>query len=401
MKIYWIGILSVLFFSLSFSQTMVSVQGGTFSLAADKAEILRNFTIYGSGREYCAWPAITRAANGDLLVPFCETEEHLGPDGRILLMRSTDNGNTWQGPQTAYNSIIDDRECGITALRDGRLLLHLWSTHWREAQYAALADNSYETSVLQRWIRHVNQPAYKGASALHKAGMSISNDNGRTWSELLDGPESVHGGVQLADGSLLVAGYRRHAQYCGIYTSDSTARSWQEVATVHSPQPDSFRFGEPHVAQLPSGRIILMMRATMTKYDDQAEQCFLWESYSDDLGKTWVKPFVTPLWGFPPHLLVLQDGSVLCTYGYRRPPFGQRACISRDGVHWGIEDEIVLREDGVHGDLGYPASVELERGTILTVYYQPDASERSQRMHPPDPNRKKPAIQATVWKRKD
>ena len=105
---------------------------------------------------------------------------------------------------------------------------------------------------------------------------------------------------------LLVAGYRSHAQYCGIYTSDSTARSWQEVATVHSPQPDSFRFGEPHVAQLPSGRIILMMRATMTKYDDQAKKCFLWESYSDDLGKTWVKPFVTPLWGFPPHLLVLQ-----------------------------------------------------------------------------------------------
>jgi hypothetical protein len=104
------------------------------------------------------------------------------------------------------------------------------------------------------------------------------------------------------------------------------------------------------------------------------------------------------MWGFPPHLLVLKDGRLLCTYGYRRPPFGERACSSRDGIHWSVEDEIVLRDDAVNGDLGYPASVELEPGTILTVYYQPDASERSQRMKPPDPNRKKPAIQATMWK---
>jgi hypothetical protein len=368
------------------------------TLAAGKGEILRHFTIYGSGREYCAWPSITRAANGDLLVLFCETEEHLGPDGRILLMRSADNGKTWQGPQIAYNTIIDDRECGITALRDGRLLMHLWSTHWREAPYAALAETSYERPVLQRWIKHVNQPAYANSSKLQKAWLSISSNNGTSWPEPLDGPDSVHGGIQLYDGSILVAGYRDHPHYCGIYISDSTATSWQEVATIHSPQPDSIRFGEPHVAQLKSGRVILMMRATMTKYDDQAKKCYLWESYSDDLGKTWVEPFVTPMWGFPPHLLVLKDGRLLCSYGYRRPPFGERACISQDGVHWSVEDEIVLRNDAVNGDLGYPASLELEPGTILTVYYQPDASDRSQRMKPPDPHRKKPAIQATAWK---
>ena len=42
--------------------------------------------------------------------------------------------------------------------------------------------------------------------------------------------------------------------------------------------------------------------------------------------------------------------------------------LSRDGVYW--SDELILRADGLDGDLGYPASVELPDGEILTVYYQ-------------------------------
>jgi len=46
-----------------------------------------------------------------------------------------------------------------------------------------------------------------------------------------------------------------------------------------------------------------------------------------------------------------------------------RARLSADGGHtWG--EEIILRDDAPSGDLGYPASVEREDGTIVTVYYQ-------------------------------
>ena len=52
-------------------------------------------------------------------------------------------------------------------------------------------------------------------------------------------------------------------------------------------------------------------------------------------------------------------------------PFGERACLSRDGgVTWDIENEIVLRDDAPNGDLGYPATVEIEPGELLTIYYQ-------------------------------
>jgi hypothetical protein len=113
---------------------------------------------------------------------------------------------------------------------------------------------------------------------------------------------------------------------------------------------------------------------------------------------TWVDPYETPLWGFPPHLMQLSDGRVLVSYGHRRPPFGQRACISDDGVTWELENEIILRADAPNKDLGYPVSVELEPGVVLTVYYQPNVPEGTyQEMDPPDPERTKPGILGTIW----
>jgi hypothetical protein len=68
------------------------------------------------------------------------------------------------------------------------------------------------------------------------------------------------------------------------------------------------------------------------------------------------------------------------SYGYRRPPYGVRACLSKDnGKTWDLENEIVLRMDGgtregearkvIDWDLGYPVSLELADGRIFTVYY--------------------------------
>ena len=34
-----------------------------------------------------------------------------------------------------------------------------------------------------------------------------------------------------------------------------------------------------------------------------------------------------------------------------------------------LQNEIVIRSDGEHGDLSYPSSVELAPGEIFTAYY--------------------------------
>jgi hypothetical protein len=63
------------------------------------------------------------------------------------------------------------------------------------------------------------------------------------------------------------------------------------------------------------------------------------------------------------------------TYGYRRSPFGNRARLSTDhGKSW--SDEVTLSEDGTSGDLGYPSTVELADGTLLTIWYEATAGRK-------------------------
>ena len=65
----------------------------------------------------------------------------------------------------------------------------------------------------------------------------------------------------------------------------------------------------------------------------------------------------------------LKNGRLLTSYGYRRKPFGNQARISDDhGKTW--SDPITISRDGTNGDLGYPSSVELTDGTMLTAWYE-------------------------------
>ena len=383
-------------FALSLPGVLVPAQENP--AATGKARIIRHCVIAEIHGQYCAWPSVVRAANGDLIVLFTKTEEHLGPDGAICCARSTDNGRSWQTPFVIYDTPIDDRESGITLLADGTILVHLWSTFHTRAGYDALAPLSYDRSTLDRWSALVDAPGYRAHAGTGGAWTILSRDHGRTWSDPVTGCDAVHGGIELRNGTLLVASYRLDSPRIGVYSAVMPGVNFTRTASIESPKADSVVFGEPHILQMSSGRVIMMIRATALRYDDMSPRCVLWETYSDDNGGTWVQPFRTPLWGFPPHLLQVSDGRILCAYGYRRAPFGERACISDDGITWKLENEIVLRDDAPDGDLGYPASVELGPGKILTVYYQPNVpGGTTQKMHPPDSTRTKPGILGTIW----
>ena len=65
----------------------------------------------------------------------------------------------------------------------------------------------------------------------------------------------------------------------------------------------------------------------------------------------------------------LRDGRLLMSYGYRRAPFGNQARVSDDhGVTW--SEPLTISDDGIGGDLGYPSTVELDDGSLLTVWYE-------------------------------
>lgn len=161
--------------------------------------------------------------------------------------------------------------------------------------------------------------------------------------------------------------------------SEDRGESWEMVPMAYD---GGLRpFNESSLLCLPTGRIIALVRVASGSKRIPQEQKYLWQTHSDDGGKTWSETTRTEMWGYPPHLLQLRDGAVLCSYGYRRAPYGIRSCVSYDScATWDIGNEIVLRDDGLTtegvvtgqgtpDDLGYPRTVELSDGSLFTVYY--------------------------------
>ncbi len=350
------------------------------------AEVLESTTVFADPAIYAAWPDLVRLPDGTLVLAFCATEEHLAPDGRILVMRSTDNGQTWSDPIVAYDTPLDDRESGLTVSPDGSLALHVWSTAWTPEAYAHYGPEAYPLETLARWSEHVAQADYRAAFDRKGAWVLTSTDGGLTWGDPVRGPDAIHGGIVLANGTWMSPSYRQEKGNIGIYTAPASTGPWTRIHTFETSGNSRRRFGEPHIAQLPSGRIVVSIRSTASPYDDRNNHNRFYTVVSDDDGQTWSEVADSGRWGFPPHLLTLADGRLLATYGYRRPPYGERASLSSDGLNWTDLPALVLDSDAPNHDLGYPASVEIEPGEILTVYYQKsDADSR-------------PSIVATRWR---
>ncbi len=347
---------------------------------------------------YVGWPTIARRPDGELLVGFSgDREAHRGPYGKNQIVRSSDDGETWSPPETVNNSPLDDRDTGLLVTRSGAVVMS-WFTgaSWRprnlEPYWEPLPDHTF-----QAWKRHLDKISPEVREKWHGRWTRRSEDGGRVWEPPVDSIASApHGPIQLADGRLLFIGTAELDGHKAMVSAESTddARSWRLIGTFPA-QPDEnglLPYSEPHAVELPDGRIVSLWRfqprtrafehctchlesvgyCTCGSDDDEHEHRMR-QSESRDGGKTWTVPRPTPLWGYPPHLIRLQDGSLLATYGRRWPPRGQRACLSRDeGETWDSSNEIVLRGDAPSGDLGYPATTELRPGELLTVYYQID-----------------------------
>ena len=150
--------------------------------------------------------------------------------------------------------------------------------------------------------------------------------------------------------------------YC--LRSEDDGDTWELVTVAHDPT-GVHSFAEPHIQILPSGRLMMMIRHAGLTDDDR----YIFQSYSDDDGKTWSEPERTPMWGVPPNLLVLKSGAILCTYAHRRAPYGIRACLSYDeGKTWDIDNEKILRDDATATSISYPTAVQLDDGSIFAVY---------------------------------
>jgi hypothetical protein len=90
---------------------------------------------------------------------------------------------------------------------------------------------------------------------------------------------------------------------------------------------------------------------------------------STDHGKTFQKWQDAGFQGHPHYALRLPDSRVLLVYGYRHEPFGVRARVLDAECRDMSGSEIVLRNDGTNGDLGYPWATMISKDRALVVYY--------------------------------
>ena len=91
---------------------------------------------------------------------------------------------------------------------------------------------------------------------------------------------------------------------------------------------------------------------------------------STDHGKSFYRWEDSGFQGHPHYALRLPDRRVLLVYGYRHAPCGVRArVLEPECTNFATAEEIVLRDDGGNGDLGYPWAVMLYKNRALVVYY--------------------------------
>ncbi|MDD4870389.1 MAG: sialidase family protein [Kiritimatiellae bacterium] len=311
---------------------------------------------------YLGWATLARTRTGELIVAFSgDRDAHVCPWGKTQIIRSLDQGKNWTLPQTITSTPLDDRDAGIIQTKAGTLLVSWFTSLAFELPY-------YEAAI-QHYARHGEKIPPEIRNKWLGNWVRRSEDNGQSWGEPVRTVSTApHGPIQLRDGRLLYIGNGQWQNQTTVTVEQSSddGRTWSVIATIEKPQGSTTRMCEPHLVELASGKLLAMFR-----YEPKdRSKCFLMQSESSDGGKTWSLVHSSGIWGYPPHLIQLRNGWVLVVYGYRREPFGERACISRDeGRTWDLENQVMLA--GAPGpDLGYPTSAQLEDGSILTVYYQ-------------------------------
>ena len=374
-----------------------------FCAAKDAHVVWTRVIAQEEGRQ-CSWPSVAKAADGSIIAVFSgDREAHICPWGKVQMVKSKDGGETWSAPRTIGKTKIDDRDAGIALLPDGRLFVTWFNSVAYRTYFDMDTTNYPPSSAKAKWQEF--DRSMSDAEKRENCGFYgiWSSDNGETWTK----PEKLvtlrsqtpHGPILLKDGSLLQFGRRfddnLKKMFTPKYWEHTTMTVERSVDGGHTWKtlcdgiPDStgendrhkHYFHEPHVAELPNGELYALIRA------DYAKDVLMRQTRSQDGGKTWEPITPTTLSGLPPHLLVLSDGRLLAVYGRRkkdRGGFGEYASISSDGGRtWGEELKL---SGATNPDLGYPASIEVEPGVILTVYYQQPQTGG------------KPCIMATKWK---
>lgn len=318
------------------------------------------------------FPVMDLTAEGVAVAAVRGGAGHLGREGRMEAIRSTDGGLTWSQPYLIADSDDDDRNAAFGVSKEGTLVL----LYHRQHNYDA--EGNYQGGT-------------RSASGIPISIMATrSIDGGLSWEEpsalSIDSlPTGSPFGkiVSLADGTLVAPVYNFHAwggaqskeriDNAYVVRSQDDGRTWGDVSLIASNK------NETALIALPKGDLLAVLRGSDSPQG-------LHSARSADGGRTWSAPVqVTQPRQHPADLIRLSNGNILFVYGNRNPPYRIEGLISRDGGHTWL-DLLLTFSGHLYGytseetratDLGYPSSVVGTDGRGITMYYyNPDMRTR-------------------------
>ena len=335
--------------------------------------------IYRDDQFYSSFPSIVRRRDGELLVAFRrapnrkllgeKSNSHTDANSQLVLVRSRDDGKSWSPePELIYaHPFGGSQDPCMIQLRDGTIVC---------ASYGWLRLTPAFTAQLTNTMRH-GEYAFLGGYVLN------SKDGGHSWRgpflppPIADGPDrdAFNQPVHAFNRGAMCEGRDRRLYWAVAANPSLKPRRTETHLLISSDRGETWSyscpiatdpkitFNETSLYETPKGDLVAFLRTA--NFDDHTVV-----ARSTDGGKNF-KAWEDAGWqGHPHYALRLPDQRVLLIYGYRHPPFGIRArVLDAECTNFRTAEEIILRDDGGNGDLGYPWATMISRNRALVVYY--------------------------------
>jgi len=358
---------------------------------------IEDLILYKDEHYFSSFPSIVLLENNTLLLLFrrardsrwlldAEDEESLlikqqvdHVDSRSQITKiffNTDLQAISEPEALTINPEAADQDASLLMLSNKTLLLSSFSWYPVHSRVAG--------ALQKKGVSLYGHPDITGCFYISWGGFTRqSHDMGKTWSahdylpvlpntrNIIPEKRGRHGGatrgqaIEVGNEVLLpvYAPLKNDKVSCShLLVSNDAGVSWQYRSIIARDQEQKLSLNEPSLLQLKGDKIMAFLRNT-------SGNDHLITTISNDRGKTWEDWQERKIIGHPTHPLKLKDGRIFICYGYRHEPFGIRGhLIDSSGTNF-IGEEIIIRDDGFCGDVGYPWSVQLANGNVLVVYY--------------------------------
>jgi len=307
-----------------------------------------------------AWPNLTVLPDGAIIATIFNAPYHANIVGDVECWGSSDDGRSWEKRGTPArhdppNSNRMNVAAGVAANGDLIVISSGWLLKLNPPPPPGQLRTAGLVSVLQPWVCR-------------------SSDGGRTWSVAKDAmPATSPLGDQstplIPFGDIITGadGTLRVAVYSCIHRRDKERRAWRAYV-LRSPD-DGRTWRDPVcISADTSHNETALMHLGDGKWLAAARGGGLHLYASSDDGATWQHRMRLPTGGYPGHIMRLRSGRLVLSVGTRS---GTERCTrvfgSDDaGVTWSQPYRVV---DYRGKDGGYPSSVQLPDGQVLTAYY--------------------------------